>query len=74
MFKSEFRKLPTNNGLLGVCSGIAYALGVKVWLVRALFFLACVFTGFIAFWIYLILALCVPEWKVIPKDYLHVCE
>lgn len=50
-----------NKSLFGVCSGIANWLGLDVSLVRVLFVLGAIFTGSLVFWLYLILALILPN-------------
>lgn len=50
-----------NRSLFGVCCGIAGFTGIDVSIVRILFILGTVFTGSILLWIYLLLALVLPN-------------
>lgn len=50
-----------NRSLFGVCCGIASFTGIDVSIVRILFILGTVFTGSILLWIYLLLALVLPN-------------
>lgn len=58
------KKLTRNtkkSNLFGVCSGLSIYTGIDVTLIRILFVLGAIFTGSIVFWIYLILALVLPN-------------
>lgn len=50
-----------NKNLFGVCGGIAEHLGLNPTLVRILFVAGAILTGSVVFWIYLILALVLPN-------------
>lgn len=50
-----------NRSLFGVCCGIANFTGIDVSIVRILFVLGTIFTGSILFWLYLLLALILPN-------------
>lgn len=50
-----------NRTLFGVCCGIANFIGIDISIVRILFVIGALFTGSILFWIYLILALILPN-------------
>lgn len=50
-----------NRSLFGVCGGIANWMGVDVSLVRIAFVLGAIFSGSIIFWIYLLLAMILPN-------------
>lgn len=50
-----------NKYLFGVCAGVATWLNLDVSLVRLLFVFGTIFTGSIMFWIYLLLALILPN-------------
>jgi phage shock protein C len=50
-----------NRSLFGVCCGIANFTGIDVSIVRLLFVLGTIFTGSVLFWIYLLLALILPN-------------
>jgi phage shock protein PspC (stress-responsive transcriptional regulator) len=50
-----------NRTLFGVCGGIAKFLGVDVSIIRILFVLGAIATGSILLWIYVLLALILPN-------------
>lgn len=50
-----------NRSLFGVCGGIANYLELDVSLVRILFVVGAICTGSIVFWLYLLLALVLPN-------------
>ena len=50
-----------NRSLFGVCCGIANFTGIDVSIVRLLFVLGTIFTGSVLFWIYMLLALILPN-------------
>ncbi|NDG30446.1 PspC domain-containing protein [bacterium] len=50
-----------NKSLFGVCGGIAEWLNLDVSVVRILFVIGAIFTGSIVFWLYLLLALILPN-------------
>lgn len=50
-----------DKSLFGVCGGLAKWLNLDVSLVRILFVLGAIFTGSAIFWIYLLLALILPN-------------
>ena len=50
-----------NAMFFGVCAGLARHLGVDVAIVRLLTVLGFIFTGSILLWIYLILAIILPQ-------------
>ncbi len=59
--------------LSGVCSGVAYKLGIQAWLVR-LFWFITIFPlgralGDSGFWIYILLWIFLPRWDKTPEDY-----
>ena len=55
----------------GVCSGIAYWLGIQTSIVRGLFLLGLIASG-MSIIVYLILSEVLDEWDEIPKDYEEV--
>ncbi len=50
-----------NRTLFGVCCGLGNFLGIDPTIVRILFVLGAIFTGSALFWIYLLLALILPN-------------
>ncbi len=63
----KFRRVTEARKIAGVCGGIAYALGIPAWLVRAIALCALVFWG-VGLVVYLILWVCVPKWDGDPSD------
>lgn len=54
----------------GVCAGLGYYLGIRIWLVRILLFLFVLFIAhfwgvllYILFWVFL------PKWRETPDDF-----
>jgi phage shock protein C len=64
----QFRLLPQKSWLGGVCSALAYKLGLPTWLVRLIWAVAvlCYGTGAL---LYVILWVFVPNADRVPKDY-----
>lgn len=50
-----------DKSLFGVCGGIAKWLGLDVSLVRICFVLGAIFSGSLIFWLYILLALVLPN-------------
>lgn len=50
-----------SKNLFGVCGGLSEYTGIDVSLIRILFILGSIFTGSIIFWIYILLALILPN-------------
>jgi phage shock protein C len=50
-----------NKFLFGVCSGLAKYLGLNVSIVRVAVLLGAIFTGSIIFWLYILLAIILPN-------------
>jgi len=50
-----------DRSLFGVCGGIAKWFNLDVSLIRILFVLGAIFTGSLVFWLYLLLALILPN-------------
>ena len=71
MEDSEFRSLkriPKKSWLGGLCAGIAYSLGTPMWVVRAIWVLACLVSG-VGILIYLVLWAFVPGMEEVPDDF-----
>lgn len=47
--------------ILGVCAGLSDSTGIDVTLLRCVTLLGAIFTGSLIFWIYLILAIILPD-------------
>jgi phage shock protein PspC (stress-responsive transcriptional regulator) len=50
-----------NRTLFGVCGGIGAFLGIDASIVRILFILGAIASGSVLFWVYLVLALVLPN-------------
>lgn len=50
-----------NKKIFGVCGGIADAIGFDPTVVRLGFIIGAIFTGSILFWVYLLMALVMPD-------------
>ena len=70
----KFKRLSDGHEVFGgVCSGLAYALGVPTWILRAAAFvsIACYGAGLFP---YLLVAFLAPSWDEAPADYEERCE
>ena len=63
----------------GVCAGVSYAIGMRVWLVRVIWlFLAVIYEMIVGnhinipTLIYILLWFVVPEWDMVPEDFEEV--
>lgn len=54
-------KKSKNRKLFGVCGGLSDYLGLDVSIIRLLFVVGTILTGSLVFWIYIILALVLPN-------------
>lgn len=64
----KLRRVTEHKWLGGVCSGIAYALGAPVWVVRLVWTALAISFGigvvtYILFWIFM------PKWEDTPDDF-----
>lgn len=64
----KLRRLREEAVFAGICSGIAYWLGIPTWLVRVVWGVAFFIYG-IGFGIYVILWIFMPTWDKVPTDY-----
>ena len=64
----KLRKVAEKKWIGGVCAGIAYWLGVAVWVVRLVLTLSVVCFGF-GVLLYVLLWIFMPEWEETPADY-----
>jgi phage shock protein PspC (stress-responsive transcriptional regulator) len=65
----EFRRAPDGHRWVGgVCTGLAYSLGVPAWVVRLVTFIACWAwgAGIVAYGLLWVFA---PEWRKLPADF-----
>jgi phage shock protein C len=69
--KRKLRQTESEYWISGVCGGIAYWLGIPVWVVRMIWFGAIFIYG-IGLGLYIILAIFLPEWEQDPKDFYKV--
>ncbi len=67
----KLRKLPQESMIGGVCSGVAYWLGVPVWIVRLVWVISALFMGF-GFGLYILLWIFLPTWDETPLDFKEV--
>ena len=69
--------VPEFEWISGVCAGVAYCLGAPTWIIR-LVWVTITFWGIphsgIAVILYLLLAIFMPAWEEVPKDYRKICE
>ena len=62
----------------GVCAGVAYAIGMRVWLVRMFWFVLAIISGALlgyfnaAVIIYILFWMFVPDWPRTPEDFEEV--
>jgi phage shock protein C len=64
----SFKRVKKAAWLGGVCAGLAYALGLPTWMIRALWLVLFLGAG-IGGLIYVVLWLVVPPWPAEPIDY-----
>lgn len=69
----KFRRMNQHATLGGVCSGLAYMLGMQAWIVKAIMVLLVLVAG-IGVLPYLLVALLAPQYEVDPEDYKEICE
>lgn len=69
----KLRRIPhPYRWLGGICAGIAYCLGIEVWVTRLIFALLLfalhfyILMPYVLFWIFL------PKWKETPEDFEEV--
>lgn len=69
----KFRRMNQHATLGGVCSGLAYSLGVQAWIIKAIMVLLVLGAG-VGVIPYILVALFAPEYEQDPEDYEAVCE
>lgn len=72
---SDFKKIDGDVKLIfGVCSGLAYALGIKTWIVRLI--AVVLFLGSLSSVgiLYFLCGILMPSWESTPENYKEVCE
>lgn len=69
----KLRRMNENAMLGGVCSGIAYYLGIETWIVRMFYFglIYLLGTGII---FYILMWIFIPEYEKDPEDYNNLNE
>lgn len=67
----KLRKVAQHEWIGGVCAGVAYWLGVPVWLTRLAWFCSVFFYG-VGVVVYILLLIFMPTWDKTPKDYKEV--
>ncbi len=69
----KFRRMNQNATLAGVCSGLAYQLGMQAWIVKAIMLVLVLGYG-IGLIPYILVALLAPQYEQDPEDYKQICE
>lgn len=69
----KFRRMNQHATLGGVCSGVAYHLGLQSWIVKAITVVLVLGAG-IGVIPYILVALLAPQYEQDPDDYEAVCE
>jgi phage shock protein PspC (stress-responsive transcriptional regulator) len=64
----KLRRVTEDEWIGGVCGGVAYWLGVPVWLTRLVWTCAALFYG-IGIGLYILLWIFLPKWEDTPADY-----
>ena len=64
----KLRKMESEAWFVGVCSGMAYFIGLPAWIVRLVWFCSIWFAG-TGLGLYIILWIFVPAWESTPDDY-----
>jgi phage shock protein C len=54
--------------IFGICGGLGKYFGIDPTLVRLAFIILMLFPGFIPFWVYIIMALIIPEEPQAPSE------
>lgn len=67
-----FHRMRTHRQLGGVCSGLAYALGIQTNIVRVVAVIAMILSVSVVFWGYIIVWVVVDEWDTDPLDFATV--
>ena len=69
VFKRKVRRVEGGQEwIAGVCAGVAYSIGMPVWIVRLLVFLTIFALG-AGLLVYAALAIFMPAWKQVPSDF-----
>jgi len=74
MFHLKFRpvrRVKQEAEVLGLCAGIAYAVGVHVQVIQCLM-LAAIFFQPAALVLYVVFGMLLPKWQTLPADYAAV--
>ncbi len=58
----------SHDWLGGVCAGLAYAIGIPIWIVRVIWIFTVWYYG-TGIFVYIVLTLVVDEWKEDPPDF-----
>ncbi len=70
---NKFKLIQKDKWVGGVCSGLAYYLGIQTWIVRLVTFILVFGYGF-SIWCYLLVWMFAPKWENDPSDYKETCE
>ncbi|OHB20910.1 MAG: hypothetical protein A2939_05615 [Parcubacteria group bacterium RIFCSPLOWO2_01_FULL_48_18] len=67
----KLRRVTKDEWIGDVCAGIAYWLGIPVWLTRLVWVCAALFYG-VGAGVYILLWIFMPEWDETPTDYKEI--
>lgn len=68
MSQRKLRRVTGDEWIAGVCSGVAYYLGIQTWIVRMILFIL-IFAYGVGIVPYILLWIFMPTWKYTPDDY-----
>lgn len=69
VFPRKLRKVPDKSMFDGVCAGLAYSLGIQMWIIRFLVILLAMFDLGATFITYLVAMWVLPDWEETPADF-----
>jgi len=69
VFPRKLRLVPEKKIFAGVCAGLAYSLGVEMWIIRFLVILLAMFDLGATLITYLVAMWIVPTWEETPADF-----
>ena len=64
----KLRLMPNEGWFAGVCAGIAYWVGMPVWIIRLISAIIVLSSG-VGFFLYIILWIFLPKWDDTPADF-----
>lgn len=69
----KFQRMNQNANIAGVCSGLAYQLGIQAWIVKVVMLVLVLGYG-IGLIPYILVALLAPKYENDPEDYQAICK